>query len=484
MNWADLNLIPAMPELFLIGALLVVLMLDLFISDEKRCVTYGLTLLTLVGAAVAQVCTFTPYPVTTFSGMFVADPLAALVKLAMYGVTAIVLVYSRQYTADRGLFKGEYFSLSLFALLGMNLMVSASHFLTLYMGLELLSLALYSLIALQRDSVPATESAMKYFVLGALASGLLLYGISMIYGATGSLELAAIAKAIKSHSANGVLLIFGLVFIVAGLSFKLGAVPFHMWVPDVYQGSPTSVTLMVGAAPKLAAFVFVLRILAQGLDALVGDWQGMLIIVAVLSMAIGNITAIVQTNIKRMLAYSTISHMGFLLLGVLAGTKQGYSAALFYAVVYVAMSLVSFGIILALSRKGFECEKIDDLKGLNSRNSWYALLMLLAMFSMAGIPPLAGFYAKFAVIQAVVQIGMIKLAVFSVLMSVIGAFYYLRVVKAIYFDDAQDNAPINVRADMKLVLSLNALALLAVGILPQSLLELCAQVMRQSLGMM
>ncbi|AAQ58628.1 NADH-quinone oxidoreductase subunit NuoN [Chromobacterium violaceum] len=484
MNWADLNLIPAMPELFLIGALLVVLMLDLFIPDEKRCVTYGLTLLTLVGAAAAQVCTFTPYPVTTFSGMFVADPLAALVKLAMYGVTAIVLVYSRQYTADRGLFKGEYFSLSLFALLGMNLMVSASHFLTLYMGLELLSLALYSLIALQRDSVPATESAMKYFVLGALASGLLLYGISMIYGATGSLELAAVAKSIKSHSANGVLLIFGLVFIVAGLSFKLGAVPFHMWVPDVYQGSPTSVTLMVGAAPKLAAFVFVLRILAQGLDALAGEWQGMLVIVAVLSMAIGNITAIVQTNIKRMLAYSTISHMGFLLLGVLAGTKQGYSAALFYAVVYVAMSMVGFGIILALSRKGFECEKIDDLKGLNSRNSWYAFLMLLAMFSMAGIPPLAGFYAKFAVVQAVVQIGMIKLAVFSVLMSVIGAFYYLRVVKAIYFDDAQDSAPIAVRADMKLVLSLNALALLAVGILPQSLLELCAQAMRQSLGMM
>ncbi|ATP27712.1 NADH-quinone oxidoreductase subunit NuoN [Chromobacterium violaceum] len=484
MNWADLNLIPAMPELFLIGALLVVLMLDLFIPDEKRCVTYGLTLLTLVGAAAAQVCTFTPYPVTTFSGMFVADPLAALVKLAMYGVTAIVLVYSRQYTADRGLFKGEYFSLSLFALLGMNLMVSASHFLTLYMGLELLSLALYSLIALQRDSVPATESAMKYFVLGALASGLLLYGISMIYGATGSLELAAVTKSIKSHSANGVLLIFGLVFIVAGLSFKLGAVPFHMWVPDVYQGSPTSVTLMVGAAPKLAAFVFVLRILAQGLDALAGEWQGMLVIVAVLSMAIGNITAIVQTNIKRMLAYSTISHMGFLLLGVLAGTKQGYSAALFYAVVYVAMSMVGFGIILALSRKGFECEKIDDLKGLNSRNSWYAFLMLLAMFSMAGIPPLAGFYAKFAVVQAVVQIGMIKLAVFSVLMSVIGAFYYLRVVKAIYFDDAQDSAPIAVRADMKLVLSLNALALLAVGILPQSLLELCAQAMRQSLGMM
>ncbi|MDE1713077.1 NADH-quinone oxidoreductase subunit NuoN [Chromobacterium amazonense] len=483
MNWADLNLIPAMPELFLIGALLVVLMLDLFISDEKRGITYGLTLLTLAGTAVAQVYTFTPYPVHTFSGMYVADPLASLVKLAMYAATAIVLVYSRQYTADRGLFKGEYFSLSLFALLGMNLMVSASHFLTLYMGLELLSLALYSLIALQRDSVPATESAMKYFVLGALASGLLLYGISMIYGATGSLELATVAKSIKSHAANPVLLIFGLVFIVAGLSFKLGAVPFHMWVPDVYQGSPTSVTLMVGAAPKLAAFVFVLRILAQGLDVLVGDWQSMLVIVAVLSMAIGNITAIVQTNIKRMLAYSTISHMGFLLLGVLAGTQQGYAAALFYAVVYVAMSMVGFGIILALSRKGFECENIDDLKGLNSRNSWYALLMLLAMFSMAGIPPLLGFYAKFVVVKAILDIGMVKLAVFAVLMSVIGAFYYLRVVKAIYFDEAQDTAPIAVRADMKLVLSLNALALLVVGVLPQSLLELCVQAMRQSLGM-
>ncbi|UTH75109.1 NADH-quinone oxidoreductase subunit NuoN [Chromobacterium sp. IIBBL 290-4] len=481
MNWADLNLIPAMPELFLIGALLVVLMLDLFIPDEKRCITYGLTLLTLVGTAVAQVCTFTPYPVVTFSGMYVADPLASLVKLAMYATTAIVLVYSRQYTADRGLFKGEYFSLSLFALLGMNLMVSASHFLTLYMGLELLSLALYSLIALQRDSVSATESAMKYFVLGALASGLLLYGISMIYGATGSLELAAVAKSIKSHSDNPVLLIFGLVFIVAGLSFKLGAVPFHMWVPDVYQGSPTSVTLMVGAAPKLAAFVFVLRILAQGLDVLVGEWQSMLVIVAVLSMAIGNITAIVQTNIKRMLAYSTISHMGFLLLGVLSGTQQGYSAALFYAVVYVAMSMVSFGIVLALSRQGFECEKIDDLRGLNSRNSWYAILMTLAMFSMAGIPPLVGFYAKFVVIKSILSLGMVKLAVFSVLMSVIGAYYYLRVVKTIYFDEAEDKSPIVVRADMKLVLSINALALLVVGILPESVVELCVQAMRQSL---
>ncbi|KMN82581.1 NADH-quinone oxidoreductase subunit N [Chromobacterium alkanivorans] len=481
MNWADLNLIPAIPEMFLAGAILFVLMADLFVSDEKRGITLGLTLLSLLGAAVAQVMTFTAQPVVTFSGMFVADPMGGVVKLAMYAVTAIVLIYSRQYTADRQLFKGEYFSLALFALLGMNLMVSASHFLTLYMGLELLSLALYSLIALQRDSVQATEAAMKYFVLGALASGLLLYGISMVYGATGSLELATVAKSIAAHKANDVLLVFGLVFIVAGLSFKLGAVPFHMWVPDVYHGAPTSVTLMVGAAPKLAAFVFTLRILAQGLDALVADWQQMLVIVAALSMAIGNITAIVQTNIKRMLAYSTISHMGFLLLGVLAGTKVGYSAALFYALSYVLMSLVSFGMLLALSRAGFECEKVDDLKGLNSRNSWYALLMLLTMFSMAGIPPLVGFYAKFAVIKAIVDIGMIKLAIFAVLMSVIGAFYYLRVVKAMYFDDAEDRSDIVVRGDMKLVLSLNALALLFIGLLPERAMELCLQVVRQSL---
>jgi NADH-quinone oxidoreductase subunit N len=414
--------------------------------------------------------------------MFVSDALSSLVKLAMYGSTAIVLVYSRQYIADRGLLRGEFFSLALFALLGMNFMVSASSFVSLYMGLELLSLSLYSLIALQRDSVKATESAMKYFVLGALASGLLLYGISMIYGATGTLDLALVAKAIKAHTANDMLLVFGLVFIVAGLCFKLGAVPFHMWVPDVYQGSATAVTLMVGAAPKLAAFVFVLRILVQGLEAMVADWQAMLALVAVLSMAIGNITAIAQTNIKRMLAYSTISHMGFLLLGLLAGTPDGYAAALFYALIYVLMSMVSFGILLGLSRAGFECETLDDLKGLNSRNSWYALLMLLTMFSMAGVPPLAGFYAKFAVIKAIADIHLYWLAVVSVMMSLIGAFYYLRVVKNIYFDEAQDTSAIVMRADMKLVLSLNAIALLVLGVVPERVIVLCMQAMKQSLA--
>lgn len=481
MNWADLNLMPALPEMFLLGALLVILMLDLFISDAKRAFTYGLTLVTLAVCAFLQINTFEPFASYTFSGMFVDDPLSDIVKVAMYGVTATVLVYSRQYLLDRGLFKGEYFTMALFALLGMNFMVSASNFVSLYLGLELLSLALYSLIALQRESAAATESAMKYFVLGALASGLLLYGMSMLYGATGSLDLALIAKSIASGQANETLLVFGTVFIVAGLAFKLGAVPFHMWVPDVYHGAPTALTLMIGAAPKLAAFVFVLRILVQGMGALVADWQGMLIIIAVLSMAIGNITAIAQTNLKRMLAYSTISHMGFLLLGLIAGNPEGYSAAMFYAIVYVLTTLVGFGILLGLSRAGFECETLDDLKGLNGRNSWYALLMLLALFSMAGIPPLAGFYAKFAVIQAIVNINLVWLAVVAVMMSLIGAFYYLRAVKVMYFDDVQDNSPISMSGDMKLVLSVNAVALLVLGMMPERLVALCVEAMKLSL---
>ncbi|WP_174875939.1 NADH-quinone oxidoreductase subunit NuoN [Vogesella oryzae] len=481
MNWADLNLMPALPEMFLLGALLVILMLDLFISDAKRVITYSLSLVTLAVCAFLQINTFEPFASYTFSGMFIDDPMSDIVKVAMYGVTATVLVYTRQYATDRGLFKGEYFTLSLFALLGMNFMVSASNFVSLYLGLELLSLSLYSLIALQRDSARATESAMKYFVLGALASGLLLYGMSMLYGATGSLDLALIAKSIASGSANQTLLVFGLVFIVAGLAFKLGAVPFHMWVPDVYHGAPTALTLMIGAAPKLAAFVFVVRILVQGLGGMVADWQGMLAIIAVLSMAIGNITAIAQTNLKRMLAYSTISHMGFLLLGLIAGTPEGYSAAMFYAIVYVLTTLVGFGILLGLSRAGFECETLDDLKGLNSRNSWYALLMLLALFSMAGIPPLAGFYAKFAVIQAIVNVNLVWLAVVAVLMSLIGAFYYLRAVKAMYFDDVQDNSPISMAGDMKLVLSINAIALLVLGVMPERLVAMCVQAMKLSL---
>lgn len=483
MNLATLNLMPALPEIFMLVALLVILMLDLFIPDHKRGVTYGLTLLTLAGCAVAQYFTWTATPELIFNKMFVADPIAGVIKFFMYGITAAVLVYTRQYVADRGMFRGEYFTLTLFALFGMNVMVSASHFLTLYMGLELLSLALYALIALQRDSAQATEAAMKYFVLGALASGLLLYGMSMVYGATGTLEIPAIARIVGNGSGNTVLLVFGLVFMVAGLCFKLGAVPFHMWVPDVYQGAPTAITMMVGAAPKLAAFVFFVRILAQGLGAMLPNWQGMLMIVAVLSMAIGNITAIAQTNIKRMLAYSTIAHMGFLLLGFLSGTADGYAAAMYYAIIYVLMSSAAFGVLLLLSRAGFECERISDLKGLNQRSSWYAFLMLLAMFSMAGIPPLAGFYAKFAVIRAALQGQMIVLSVFAVLMSLVGAFYYLRVVKTMYFDAAEDDSPIAARPEMNLVLSLNALALLALGVLPQQLVSICVDAVKQSISM-
>jgi NADH-quinone oxidoreductase subunit N len=484
MNLANLNLLPAMPEIFLLAALTVVMLVDLFTSDARRGLTYGLSLLALAGCALVQYTTWVQAPTYVFNHMYVADPLASVIKMFMYGVTAAVLVYTRQYIAERDMFRGEYYTLSLFALLGMNVMVSASSFVTLYIGLELLSLALYALIALRRDSVQATEAAMKYFVLGALASGLLLYGMSMVYGATGSLDLATIARVIHGGSANGVLLVFGLVFLVAGLCFKLGAVPFHMWVPDVYHGAPTAVTLMVGAAPKLAAFVFVVRILAQGMDALLHDWQGMLTIVAVLSMAIGNITAIVQTNIKRMLAYSTISHMGFLLLGFLTGNADGYASAMVYAIVYVLMSMVAFGIVLALSRAGFECEQISDLKGLNQRSSWYAFLMLLAMFSMAGIPPLAGFYAKFAVIRAALNAHMVTLGVFAVLMSLIGAFYYLRVVRIMYFEDAEDRAAIVVRPEMQLALSVNALALLALGVMPERLLVLCIDAVRQSLAVL
>lgn len=482
MSWADLNLMPALPEIFLLTALSVILVLDLFLSDAKRGITYGLTLLTLLGCAVLTLTTWVPYPETTFSGMFVDDPVSDLAKIGLYIAVAVTLVYTRQYSANHGIFKGEYYTLTLFSLLGMMVMVSSSHFLTLYIGLELLSLALYALIALKRDSTPALEAAMKYFVLGALASGMLLYGMSMLYGATGSLFLVEVANDIASGQANSMLVVFGIVFVVAGLAFKLGAVPFHMWVPDVYHGSPTAITLMIGAAPKIAAMVFVWRILAQGLGAAVADWQMMLVVLAVLSMALGNITAIAQTNLKRMFAYSTVSHMGFLLVGILAGTEAGYTAALFYILVYVLMSLAGFGILLLLSRAGFDCETLDDLKGLNQKNSWYALLMLFAMFSMAGIPPLAGFYAKFAVLKAAVDVGLVWLAVVGVVFSLVGAFYYLRVVKCMYFDEPNDEPVPAARPEMKLVLSLNAVALLVLGVVPDSLLTLCVDAMKQSLS--
>jgi NADH-quinone oxidoreductase subunit N len=377
---------------------------------------------------------------------------------------------------------GEFYALVLFALVGMMVMVSGQSMLTLYVGLELLSLSLYALVALDRDNARATEAAMKYFVLGALASGMLLYGMSMIYGMTGSLNLAEIHTALTSAPNIHAVLILGLVFIVSGLAFKLGAVPFQMWVPDVYEGSPTAITMLISSIPKLAAFAFVIRFLVQGLQSLAVDWQQMLMVMAVLSIIIGNITAIAQTNIKRMLAYSTISHVGFILLGLMSVSMNGFISAMFYMASYVIMTLAGFGMILLLSRQGFEAEQLDDLKGLNQRSPWHAFLMLIVMFSMAGIPPTLGFYAKFTVLQAAVQAGFVWIVVFAVLMAVVGAFYYLRVIKLMYFDEPTDHHPIVAPLDMRIALGVNAIGLLVIGLMPQRFMEICAYAMVKSLS--
>jgi NADH-quinone oxidoreductase subunit N len=418
--------------------------------------------------------------VYTFSGMFVDDAMADILKILVYITVSTVLVYSRTYISVRGMLSGEFFSLALFATLGMMVMISASHFMTLYLGLELLSLSLYAMVALRR-SVEATEAAIKFFVLGALASGFLLYGMSMVYGSTGTLNITQVTGIIQTGAINHAVLVVGLVFIVAGISFKLYVAPFHMWAPDVYQGAPTAVVLFIGTAPNLAAFGFIMRLLVEGMGAMVADWQGMLIILAVMSMMIGNLAAIAQTNIKRMLAYSTISHMGFMLLGVIGADENGYSAAMFYILIYVLMALGTFGIIILLSREGFEAEKLDDFKGLNQRNPWYAFITLLLMFSMAGIPPTVGIYAKLSVLQAVLSAGYVWLAVVAVLFSLIGAFYYLRIVKLMYFDEPETNALILPQGDVKILLSANGLAVLAFGFFPQVLIGLCAYAIQQSM---
>ena len=475
------DLAVAAPEIFLLAAACTVLLVDLFLSDDSRWVSYVLTLLSLAGCAilVGTGATATAY---TFSDMFVRDPMADVLKVFVCIAVAGILIYSRAYISARGIYRGELFVLALFATLGMMVMISASHLLLLYLGLELLSLSLYAMVGLQRDSRVAVEAAMKYFVLGALASGLLLYGMSMIYGATGTMQLGQIASAIAvAQNPKVWVLGLGVAFIVAGVGFKLGAVPFHMWIPDVYDGAPTAVTILIGSAPKLAAFALIMRLLVTGLEAMLPDWQQMLVILCVLSLAIGNITAIAQTSIKRMLAYSTISHMGFLLLGVLAGDLNGYGSAMFYVVAYVLMSLAAFGMILLLSRQGFEADMLDDFKGLNQRSPWYAFMMLITMFSMAGIPPTIGFYAKLAVLQAVFAAGYAWLAVLAVVLSLVGAFYYLRVVKLMYFDAPRDTAPIRPQPDMRLLLSANGLSMLVLGILPQPLMALCIASIQYSL---
>ncbi len=489
-NFVVPDLMPAAPELFLAFMALAILMVDVFVKDSRRTLTFFLSQVALIGCAVIQFATSTGEITYTFSNMFVDDLMADLLKIFLYMTVIVVLFYSRAYVADReAMNKGEYYVLALFATLGMMVMISANHFLTIYIGLELLSLSLYAMVAMNRDSVVSTEAAMKYFVLGALASGLLLYGMSMIYGATGTLEITAIAEQLYGGAANKTVLVFGLVFLVAGLAFKLGVVPFHMWIPDVYHGAPTSVTLLIGSAPKLAAFAITMRLLVNGLITLSQDWQQMLIILSVLSMAIGNLAAIAQTNLKRMLAYSAISHMGFMLLGIVTGVVGGdaryalnaYSSAMFYIVAYVLTSLGTFGIILLMSRAGFEAEELEDYKGLNKRSPWFAFVMLMLMFSMAGVPFFVGFFAKFSVLQAVVAAGYMWLAIVAVLFSLIGAFYYLRVVKIMYFDAPADDTPLQACGSIKLLVSLNGIAVAAFGLAPQMLMSLCAYALLRSL---
>jgi len=478
------NLIPVYPEIFLLIATSAILLIDMFLGEAKRNITYGLSIVTLM---ICALLTANDYGATSYAmnNMFVSDPMSGMLKIFSYLAIGMTLVYSRQYVGDRGMLGGtlggEFYVLALFSLLGQMVMISGNNFLIIYLGLELMSLSLYALVALRRNHSVSTEASMKYFILGALASGFLLYGISMLYGATGSLDLTEVAKVTASGTVNKTVLVFGVVFVVAGLAFKLGVVPFHMWVPDVYQGAPTAVTLLLGAAPKLATFAICIRLLVEGLFPLAVDWQQMITVLAVLSMAVGNITAIVQTNLKRMLAYSTIAQMGFMLLGMLSGVVNGnmsaaanaYSSAMFYSITYVLTTLGTFGTILLLSRSGFEAESIDDFKGLNQRSPWFAFVMLILIFSLTGIPPTVGFYAKLSVLQAVLGTGQVWLAVVSVLLSLIGAFYYLRVVKVMYFDDPVDKSQITISGDMRVTLSLNGVAVLLLGVLPGPLMLAC-----------
>jgi len=473
MSADTVQFMPVLPEIIIAVMACVILVVDLYIKDSSRSLSYGLTLATLAVALYVIAGNMQIEPQLLFHGTVVVDSLASLIKFGVVLAALLLLVYARQYARDRQLFTGEYFVLVLFGVVGMMVLASSSHMLTLYMGLELLSLCMYALIAMRRDSAPASEAAMKYFVLGALASGILLYGMSLFYGLTGSLQLNEMAGVIAQKDLQSLPLILATIFVVVGLAFKLGAVPFHMWVPDVYHGSPTSATIFIGTAPKLAAFAMVARLLVTGFGELQVHWGDMLTLLAIASVAIGNVLAIAQDNIKRMLAYSTISHMGFFMFGILTGTEHGYGAALFYVLVYTLMGLGAFGMLLLLSNKGLEMDKLDDLAGLNQTHPWFAFLMLLIMFSMAGVPPTIGFYAKLSVIQSLVSVGEIPLAVAAVLLAVIGAFYYLRVVKIMYFDDAPGSRSVVSQPAAMVVLSLNCLAVLALMPFAGDLIDVC-----------
>jgi NADH-quinone oxidoreductase subunit N len=454
----------------------LVLVVDLFLPQEKRGFTLLLSVVTLALTITAVIVVAPVTEVSSFGGSFILDQLAMVLKIATCGITILVFVYSRDYLADHNIYKGEYYVLGLFATLGMMVMISAHSFLLVYLGLELLSLSLYAMIAFNRNSSSAAEAAMKYFVLGAMASGLLLYGISIFYGITGTLDLNQVSASVNAQlGQHPVALGFALTFIVVGLCFKLGAVPFHMWLPDIYQGSPTSVTLFIGTAPKIAGFAMAIRLLVDGLGDLQADWSQMLTVLAIASLALGNIIAIAQTNFKRMLAYSTISHVGFILLGILSATANGYASAMFYTLTYAITASVAFGVLLVLNRKGCEAEDISDLGGLNDSNPWYAALLAIAMFSMAGVPPTVGFYAKLSILQAVIQVDLLWLAIVAVLFSVIGLFYYLRIIKVMYFDKpaAEQTTTIKEALDVKVLLSANSLSLILLGVFPSTLMAYC-----------
>jgi len=489
----DMNWQAVYPEMFLLAMACVVAMVDLWVTHPRRTPTYLLTQATLLVVALMHMNAFQDgLTVYGMQRMVVTDPLGHLLGVFASVSVMISLAYARPYAVGRDLLKGELFTLSLFMLLGVSVMLSGNNFLVMYLGLELMSLSLYALTAMRRDSLMATEAAMKYFVLGALASGFLLYGLSMMYGATGTLDIPRVFEAISTGQINKSVLAFGLVFVVAGLAFKLGAVPFHMWLPDVYHGAPTAITLLIASAPKLAAFAMTFRLLVEGMSGLADDWQEMLIVLAVASMLLANLAAIAQSNLKRMLAYSTIAQIGFMLLGftptVISGNTfsaaNGYSSALFYLVSYVLTTLGTFGIVMLLSRQGFESDQINDLKGLARRSPWYAGVMAIFMFSLAGIPPTVGFYAKLAVLQSLVTTNdpvYISLAVLAVLLSLVGAFYYLRIVKVMYFEEPTDVSPIVTTGDVRVLLSLNGAAVLVFGLLPGGLMALCAQAIVRAL---
>jgi NADH-quinone oxidoreductase subunit N len=455
----------------------VILVVDLFLRDERRGIIHLLALITLVFAAIitlrADYLDAGTGSAVAFNGSFIRDPMGDVLKLFSYVVLAIVFIYAKFHLRQFRMFRADFYTLTLFALLGTMLLISANSLVTVYLGLELISLSSYALVAFDRDSPRGSEAAMKYFVLGSMASGMLLYGMSMIYGATGSLDLAEVALAVQATGQDQTMLVFGMVFLIVGLSFKLGIVPFHMWLPDVYHGAPVATTLFISSVPKMAAFAMAIRLLQTGLGELHGDWSQMLAVLAVLSIVLGNLAAIAQSNIKRMLAYSTISHMGFVLLGLLPGTATGFGAGMYYVIVYSLMSAAAFGMIILLSARGVEAEKLDDFKGLNQRDSWYAAIMAMVMFSMAGVPVFVGFFAKWLVIKAALDAGLVWLAILAVVFSVVGAFYYLRVVKLMYFDDPVTEAVIDAPADFRAAISVNGIMMLGLGIFSSSLIAVC-----------